>query len=126
MENGVLSAQDIRDYRFNTTPFARSYKINEVDDFLDRVAEVIDAYERGTKSSLTLSSAEVLAHDFKTTRFMEGYSIDGVDDLLTQVAGTLRYWEQGGAKASLSTEDDEYNATAPAHPKVSDFTTPFG
>lgn len=126
MENEVLSAQDIRDYRFNTTPFARSYKINEVDDFLDRVAEVIDAYERGTKPSLTLSSAEVLAHDFKTTRFMEGYSIDGVDDLLTQVTGTLRYWEQGGATAGVSAEGDVHSTTAPAHPKVSDSTTPFG
>ncbi|MBO6098466.1 MAG: DivIVA domain-containing protein, partial [Aeriscardovia sp.] len=39
----LLTPNDIRNHRFNTTRFREGYDIDEVDSFLDEVTETIDA-----------------------------------------------------------------------------------
>ncbi|MBQ9681486.1 MAG: DivIVA domain-containing protein, partial [Aeriscardovia sp.] len=50
----LLTPNDIRNHRFNTTRFREGYDIDEVDSFLDEVTETVDALSR---SALTGAAA---------------------------------------------------------------------
>jgi len=54
----LLTPNDIRNHRFNTTRFREGYDIDEVDSFLDEVTETVDALSRNALGADTKSSVQ--------------------------------------------------------------------
>jgi DivIVA domain-containing protein len=78
----LISAQEVRDIRFNTVRLTEGYDEDEVDAFLDRVllalVEPVDGPQR-------LSADDVRNSLFTTTRLREGYEMAAVDAFLDRV-----------------------------------------
>ncbi|MDO5617584.1 DivIVA domain-containing protein [Kocuria sp.] len=71
--------------RFRTTRMGRSYRVEQVDDFLDHVAQY--SSDRLTARRLM---GEVAGKKFDTVRFGTGYSIEDVDTFMQLLQDALR------------------------------------
>lgn len=86
---GVLTTTEVFDKTFRVT--LRAYAREEVDEFLEHVAETLWEWERGNRGKLT-------PHDVEQQKFrvaLRGYSMDEVDRFLDDVAATLRHYDPG-------------------------------
>ncbi|HEU4492505.1 MAG TPA: VOC family protein [Jiangellales bacterium] len=75
------------DPTFRTRRVREGYDLDEVDDFVDRVLDVL---EGKTGPSSALSPEAIEAYEFRVVRFRECYSMDDVDDWLDAAAAELR------------------------------------
>jgi catechol 2,3-dioxygenase-like lactoylglutathione lyase family enzyme len=75
------------DPTFRTRRVREGYDLDEVDDFVDRVLDVL---EGKTGASSALSPEAIEAYEFRVVRFRECYSMDDVDDWLDAAAAELR------------------------------------
>jgi DivIVA domain-containing protein len=91
----MITAEDVLATTFTTTKFRGGYDIEEVDDFLDRIAGTLATLE-GTKAATTplLSAKDVLAQQFATVKLREGYTVKDVDDFLDRIAAQLNEYAQ--------------------------------
>lgn len=93
----ALRPQDVVDKRFQATKFREGYDQDEVDDFLDEVAEelrrrwaVLEGEASASEQWSGLSPSDVVNKRFQATKFREGYDQDEVDNFLDQAVETLR------------------------------------
>lgn len=75
------------DPTFRTRRMREGYDLDEVDDFVDRVLDVLEG-KTGTASALSPEAIE--AYEFRVVKFRECYSMDDVDDWLDAAAAELR------------------------------------
>ena len=85
----MLTAADVLDAKFQGTKFRDGYDQSEVDDFLDRVVETLQARESGSPARHPVTAAEIRGVRFRATRWREGYDQQQVDELLTKVRDSL-------------------------------------
>jgi DivIVA domain-containing protein len=85
----MLTAADVLDAKFAGTKLRQGYDQDEVDDFLDRVAETLTARETREPTRNALTAAEVEGVRFRATRWREGYDQQQVDEFLGKVRETL-------------------------------------
>ncbi|MFF3065334.1 DivIVA domain-containing protein [Oerskovia sp. NPDC057915] len=94
----MLTADQVLDTKFTATKFREGYDVVQVDDYLDRVAVTLAAYESGDRPGTgLLTSAEASGVRFSATKWREGYDVTEVDDLIDGIVGTLRSYESGPA-----------------------------
>ena len=84
----TLTVDAVRSRTFTTTKWREGYAADEVDAFLDRVADALQQVHVGRPTTLT--AEEVVAVRFAPTKFRTGYDQDEVDDFLDEVVLTLR------------------------------------
>jgi DivIVA domain-containing protein len=89
----VLTPDEVISTAFATTRFAPGYDMDEVDDFLDRVASTLRAHAEGDGDSIEMLSDDIPARRFATTTFREGYAQLEVDEFLDRAETTLRTLE---------------------------------
>ena len=75
------------DPTFRTRRVREGYDLDEVDDFVDRVLDVL---EGKTGAGSAPSPEAIEAYEFRVVRFRECYSMDDVDDWLDAAAAELR------------------------------------
>ena len=68
----LLTPNDIRNHRFNTTRFREGYDIDEVDSFLDEVTETIDALSSNAMNRTGAAAMVGPAHDDEKVKELEG------------------------------------------------------
>ena len=83
-----VTAADALQVPFRTRRLRAGYDQDQVDDFLDRVAESLTAVRAGTTPAMTITA--VFDARFAVTRFQPGYDQDDVDDFLDRVADTFK------------------------------------
>ena len=100
----LLTADDVRNVKFEVSSFKEGYKQDEVDEFLDEVTTTMREFEErlGTsqessgpshrKAEILLTSEGVRNIRFSTTRW-SGYRMDQVDAFLVQVLATMEVLE---------------------------------
>jgi DivIVA domain-containing protein len=97
---GILTADAVRSRRFTSTKWRQGYDYQQVDDFLDEIADALEgrwadaAAGRGAHGS-RLTPEAVVNKRFVLTRFREGYDQGEVDDFLDLVVATLRGLSEG-------------------------------
>ena len=89
----MLTADDVISARFATTRFGPGYDMDDVDDFLDRVATTLRAYADGDGDGIDVLAEDVADHRFSTTTLREGYAQLEVDDFLDRAETALRSLE---------------------------------
>ncbi|QNK54113.1 DivIVA domain-containing protein [Dermacoccus sp. PAMC28757] len=100
----MITAHEVRTAQFHRADAGKvGYDEVGVDDYLDRVADTLEAIERGGQ----MPSHAVSANDVVEVVFSErgpqsagGYDLDDVDDLLDRVAQRIRAYEDGVRRAS--------------------------
>lgn len=100
----MITAHEVRTAQFHRADAGKvGYDEVGVDDYLDRVADTLEAIERGVQ----MPSHAVSANDVVEVVFSErgrqsagGYDLDDVDDLLDRVAQRIRAYEDGVRRAS--------------------------
>lgn len=97
----MLTSNEVRVAEFSTVRVVAGYEMAEVDDFLDRLADCLAAYEQGG-SGRYLTADEVADAQFTATRIREGYRTEEVDELLDQALETLRGYEAAAAPATAA------------------------
>ncbi|MEZ0446640.1 DivIVA domain-containing protein [Cellulomonas sp. ICMP 17802] len=85
----MLSADQVLNQKFAATKFREGYDQDEVDDFLDRVAETVRELEGGAHASRPVTAQEVGGIRFAATKWREGYDQREVDDFLDRVRERL-------------------------------------
>lgn len=86
----MVTARDVRESEFTTLRLRVGFDMKSVDDFLDRVAETLDARERGAHPpSEGVSVTDVQEPNFPASWWREGYEQSEVRALLDDVAATL-------------------------------------
>lgn len=83
-----MTGERVHAARFAVTKFREGYEMDQVDDFLDRIATALDVAAEGGVPSLSVD--DVLEMRFTATKYREGYDQDQVDDFLDQVIRTMR------------------------------------
>ena len=110
----TLTTDEASHARFTSTRFGKGYSTEEVDAFIQEVAETLRAWETGTVVGApqpnddgapghdarpagappgALTSEDVLNKKLQVTRFREGYEQDEVDELLDAIMRVLRDYE---------------------------------
>ena len=103
--------------RFQATKFREGYDQDEIDAFLVRAAEALEAQASGRPWTHLLTKDGVLYAKFQATKFREGYDQDQVDDFLDRVAVSLV--PDAGSVPTTST-------ATPAGPPIARAMTPRG
>lgn len=86
----MVTAGGVRESQFATVRLKVGLDMKSVDDFLDRIAETLDARERGAPPpSGGVSLAEVREANFPATWWRGGYEPGEVRALLDDVVATL-------------------------------------
>jgi len=85
-----VTAAEVRAARFQATKFREGYDQDEIDAFMTRAAEALEAKASGRPWTHLLTRDGVLNAKFQATKFREGYDQDQVDDLLDRVVASLR------------------------------------
>jgi DivIVA domain-containing protein len=97
----MLTSNEVRVAEFSTVRVVAGYEMAEVDDFLDRLADCLAAYEQGG-SGRYLTADEVADAQFTATRIREGYRTEEVDELLDRALETLRGYEAAAAPTAAA------------------------
>jgi DivIVA domain-containing protein len=84
-----VTAAEVRAARFQATKFREGYDQDEIDAFLVRAADALEARAYGRPWTHLLTKDGVLSAKFQATKFREGYDQDQVDDFLDRVAVSL-------------------------------------
>jgi DivIVA domain-containing protein len=84
-----ITAAEVRAVRIQATKFREGYDQDEIDAFLARAAEALEAKASGRQWTHLLTRDGVLSAKFQSTKFREGYDQDQVDDLLDRVGASL-------------------------------------
>ncbi|WP_425847084.1 DivIVA domain-containing protein [Agrococcus sp. TSP3-2-1] len=98
----MLTADDVISARFATTRFGPGYDMDDVDDFLDRVATTLRAYAEGDGDGIDVLAVDVSAQRFATTTLREGYAQLEVDDFLDRAETALRALEAAALRGPAS------------------------
>jgi DivIVA domain-containing protein len=96
-----VTAAEVRAARFQATKFREGYDQDEIDAFMTRAAEALEAKASGRPWTHLLTRDGVLNAKFQATKFREGYDQDQVDDLLDRVVVSLT--PDRGAVQTVST-----------------------
>lgn len=78
-------ANSVNDSRFTITKFSTGYDLDDVDDFLDRIAAQLTA-----GSTLDELLATISQVTFRETRWRDGYRSDQVDSFIDQLAASIQ------------------------------------
>lgn len=87
-----LTSGELADAKLSTIRFRAGYEPREVDDFLNSVAESLQAWESRRRGKLR--AEDLLNARFTPTNFRSGYNMNEVDILLDSAAASLRYFEE--------------------------------
>jgi DivIVA domain-containing protein len=92
----MLSSTDVDNAEFTTVRLREGYRMEEVDQFLDRVsAELADVEHGRARPGRTLTAQQVRDVAFTTVRMSEGYDMAEVDEFLDAVVASLEELETG-------------------------------
>ncbi|MBI9113580.1 DivIVA domain-containing protein [Sanguibacter suaedae] len=114
----MLSAQDVLTKQFSPTHLRQGYEVDAVDEFLDRVVEVLREYESGSGEPPSLVVADVRSTQFAVTKFREGYAMEEVDAFLDEVERTLSDHERAQrARGSARAPGTRFADSTPREPE---------
>ena len=82
---GVLTSVDVLNQKFAPTKFREGYDQDEVDDFLDRVAETLKEREGVGQARKPVTAQQIEGIRFQSTKWREGYDQQEVDHFLDRV-----------------------------------------
>lgn len=84
-----VTADDVRQARFQATKARTGYDQDAVDELLGAVIATLDAWHVGTVPQFRVTPEYVVHAELPTVTFREGYDVDQVDALLARVRHTL-------------------------------------
>jgi DivIVA domain-containing protein len=98
-----VTAAEVRAVGFQVTKFREGYDKDQVDAFMTRAVEALEAKESGRTWTHIVTADAILKEKFQATKFREGYDQDQVDLLLDRVVASLRSDGAAGSTASTVT-----------------------
>lgn len=118
----MLTAHDVLNATFTATKFREGYDVEQVDDYLDRVAAALEAYEKGTPATGLFTSQQARDVRFSATKWREGYEVTEVDDLIDSIVSALTSYE-AGPRATPQTPAPVRDAVGPQDAPAVDHRT---
>lgn len=108
----MIRSNDILTKVFPTTKFREGYEVEEVDSFLDALAEAYRQVEQGA-DRFPVTADVIVEKQFTATRFSDGYDQVAVDDYLDAIAADIQarqgrsFVSDGGADAQARLVDPD-------------------
>jgi DivIVA domain-containing protein len=85
----MLTSAEVLNQKFAATKFREGYDQDEVDDFLDRVADTLKEREGVGHATRPVTAHQIDGIRFSTTKWREGYDQQEVDAFLDRVRQEL-------------------------------------
>ncbi|WP_421735942.1 DivIVA domain-containing protein [Cellulomonas sp.] len=85
----MLTSAEVLNQKFAATKFREGYDQDEVDDFLDRVADTLKEREGAGRATKPVTAQLIDGIRFQTTKWREGYDQQEVDAFLDRVRAEL-------------------------------------